>query len=972
MSSNKLEGLESSSISIAEEINRTGNAGLSQPLAKPRLFGKDLTYAAIPPKRFPRDPRLRWRWAINSVRLRVRFKLAMIGLTSARVSKGQSVLERIERIEEEIYNIPLELRVLVNNKSLLLSMKTDTLKEENDKRISTLHASLEKKLEAVDTEVLSINDQSQMLLNEISLLQTAVKLSSEGKDTVTRNFENLFAKFEAEMAGRSAKANLEAADATDRTNLLLSAMEHCSKKILEATEHVDSASNYEMSDSKFCDLLKSDSNLRKWRAELKVLQSNAIQLRSYISRLRFDAETDNLKANLSSADSKLDYIMSMVEKSDKSLYSHDCVIGAGWDILVSSQGKFEDSNSSFSLKDMHDRVVVLEKTLISRSTTPSESNANRNFKGTEKISDQKSLKGDLPYVTTSKSQDDWTEQLKPLVRNIVAAYLNMEVGYRQDGKFDSNIGDNYSNDDGIYDDGDDTYDESYGYDEGNDYLRTDDKKHQNFDEDFLNEEDPMSETFQSQNSYALENFRYYDDEGGTFELEAASRTNGLDSSSVDTPSAQDTSTSSAAAQKKPANLPPSQVPQGGTSNFGEVDTIRHVRPPTEGGGNSGDHSSRRGRIAGVDREIVDAASAEGSRSEGAYQNHHERGAELSTPSLPMGLPSDKAIRVSEMITHDCPPSIKGQKSSGDSFPTRGRVNDVNRSLREAPSSEVDPRRFEPNIRDSSGDVQRRGRRRNPNDVDVGREIRETPPNERGSRERRLEARESDGDVPRGGRRRNPNEVIRRGDETTNAMNRDIQTTDTKPTRIRERNYETNIVRKRSPAGPRDESAIKEKDYSHHGNEVEVNFKDSETGESGDPVRRDSRAKITVNIKNEMFVEKEGSFTNAMTSSRIKGTLPNQKRTKIGSTIPIGQADSPSNGLGDEISFIAKKIEQIYMDKLDTERGLEMLASKASIGELKKKVDVEVFEAVQRSLDNMSAELGDLRNLQKQDILMVRI
>jgi hypothetical protein len=105
---------------------------------------------------------------------------------------------------------------------------------------------------------------------------------------------------------------------------------------------------------------------------------------------------------------------------------------------------------------------------------------------------------------------------------------------------------------------------------------------------------------------------------------------------------------------------------------------------------------------------------------------------------------------------------------------------------------------------------------------------------------------------------------------------------------------------------------------------------------------------------------------------IRDMLSKQRSAAGNSNTGVAMSMSGKEiNVGNEIALIVRKMEEIYQDKLDTEKGMEMLATKANAYDLQNKVDVDMFEAVERSLQTVTQELGDLRRLQKQELEKVK-
>jgi hypothetical protein len=72
-------------------------------------------------------------------------------------------------------------------------------------------------------------------------------------------------------------------------------------------------------------------------------------------------------------------------------------------------------------------------------------------------------------------------------------------------------------------------------------------------------------------------------------------------------------------------------------------------------------------------------------------------------------------------------------------------------------------------------------------------------------------------------------------------------------------------------------------------------------------------------------------------------------------------------LGDQLAVVASKIDKLFSTKIDQTRLESMLASKADLGMLSDKADVQSLETIQNVLEHFSKELKSLRTRHVQEI-----
>ena len=82
-------------------------------------------YQSIGSPKTPTSPSHRWKWAYKKVLRILRLKSSKIGLSRSRVTPGNSVADRLERIEYAIYEIPVTLRAHIHQKTTELKKQVD-------------------------------------------------------------------------------------------------------------------------------------------------------------------------------------------------------------------------------------------------------------------------------------------------------------------------------------------------------------------------------------------------------------------------------------------------------------------------------------------------------------------------------------------------------------------------------------------------------------------------------------------------------------------------------------------------------------------------------------------------------------------------------------------------------------------------------------------------------------------------------
>jgi len=167
-----------------------------------------INYHTIPLNTLPRKPSARWRWAIRKILLMIRRKRLKIGLGRTRVAKSETVSNKLDVLESEIFflenSINNLLRKSVDDMSNQCSKNAadldDLLKSQSTHHNESLQ-SVQNKIDSFDLDLQNVN-QTQLLCNEkinemrlqLQSLEASVKVqqdilvemkSHEHKETIT-------------------------------------------------------------------------------------------------------------------------------------------------------------------------------------------------------------------------------------------------------------------------------------------------------------------------------------------------------------------------------------------------------------------------------------------------------------------------------------------------------------------------------------------------------------------------------------------------------------------------------------------------------------------------------------------------------------------------------------------------------------------------------------------------------------------
>lgn len=285
-------------------------------------------------------PIQRFQWAVRQTIIRNRVAKLGFSLTRTRVAKSSSVLDRLERIEQRLFYLPMEVADKVSQLEQTLSRKIshelsaieDKHREANLKNIENMNA-LEAKYDRLHHEVVKIEEILGTIRTELTTsIQTESKKLMDNILQLQGNREE-----DAKLHHQSLRDKLVTLTSSFKTVEL--GIGKVGKEIASVIKGNDA--NYKKgTDEVAAILLKSDTDLKQLREKFTAYQSDLFALHTYASSLKQEVATmlgshaGELLAQIEDVVTEgLGEVELQVEQVKTQLQKHDDFIAERWNTL---------------------------------------------------------------------------------------------------------------------------------------------------------------------------------------------------------------------------------------------------------------------------------------------------------------------------------------------------------------------------------------------------------------------------------------------------------------------------------------------------------------------------------------------------------------------------------------------------------------------------------------------------------------
>lgn len=252
-------------------------------------------YLAVQEIKLPKAAKDRWRWAYRKVQRSLRHKTLKIGLTRGKVPLHKTAAERLERIEHEIWALPIALKDYTNK-----------IADQLHSKINQEVAKIEGAMEEAKQETLRITANLQTNIDTVSenlkdvdarlcLLKEQVDNANKQADEVERKLNLVISRVGEHEIAMFDSIKSRVADLIDKVGCLKTLTANTIEKLAKLNQEAEQAQAAadEMVDSaeeghKLFEMLELDTQLRAARIEINTLDSSTFSVGEILRNLRYE------------------------------------------------------------------------------------------------------------------------------------------------------------------------------------------------------------------------------------------------------------------------------------------------------------------------------------------------------------------------------------------------------------------------------------------------------------------------------------------------------------------------------------------------------------------------------------------------------------------------------------------------------------------------------------------------------------
>ena len=437
-------------------------------------------YQSVKASKLPKTATERWRWAFRKVLGINRTKLLKVGMTRGKAPLHKTAAERLERIETELFTIPIVLREFISKETgkLYIKIADEVTKIESELELqkaetSRLCAALQANIDVVSENLTQVD-------NRLIALQEQVDNANKQADEVERKLNAIISRvgehemclFDSirsritDMVVKVESMKGQAATTTGKLDLLAQQEQQVQVEVEEAQANPDSVEDRSAEEGhKLFEMLDYDTLLRSARIEINALDSSAFAVAEILRALRYellstsvlagpDESVDKDKVNemLASCDAVaavLDTIFQAVQASNELWEGHDRLLASRWKTLsgvadavkmvATMSATLDDVRQTIetmpttdAVKDMAEKIAMdVSGKAIENALLPVD----------EKIEDVRGALGDLTGEIKSVKEEvaasasrasamptNLDAQIEPLVQKLVEMYIGSGSG----------------------------------------------------------------------------------------------------------------------------------------------------------------------------------------------------------------------------------------------------------------------------------------------------------------------------------------------------------------------------------------------------------------------------------------------------------------------------------------------------------------------------------------------------------------
>ncbi|CAE7426675.1 unnamed protein product, partial [Symbiodinium microadriaticum] len=319
------------------------------------------------------NPRQKWLWAFRKISTQNRVVKSGFGFTTTRKAKAGSVLQRLERMEQRMFFVPLEAHAFTTecHTSMQNQLQAEISRLETDQ--SDFSKATVENLQSLDTRIGGLTADISALQTELSSVQKVLD------ETVASQSKKLQDDIDSIAKKQNDDSERQRGTLRDRLQDLSRTFTSLQKRASNASEELGKVitSNSKLykknADDSISAILKVDTSMRLMREAVRQMEGDVFTLRTIGGGLREEAAAVGQDECTALAMAELDRILSEglpmissgIEEAKEKLKNHDDILANRW-VSLSGMMKAISNISGISEKleklecDMENKVAVSE------------------------------------------------------------------------------------------------------------------------------------------------------------------------------------------------------------------------------------------------------------------------------------------------------------------------------------------------------------------------------------------------------------------------------------------------------------------------------------------------------------------------------------------------------------------------------------------------------------------------------------
>ena len=369
-------------LDAAVAATSTSNAPSASPEEKKEVESIDDGRSAV--QRMP--PKQKWHWAFRRIVAKIRVLQSGFGFTKTRVAKAQSVLQRLERMEQRMFFVPLEARAFTTDTCTKLQDALQSAISQVEAMHTKFSSITVENMQSLDSRIAGVTDDITTLQADLSATQkTLAEAVSSQTMKLQEDIDNIHKRHDEDTQRREGLLLHKLQDLS-RTFTFLQQRAGMTCEELNKTIASNGKLYKKNADDSISGLLQVDTEMRRMRESLRQLEGDVFTVRTIAENLKGElskaAPSGDLGEGMGTAIADFERLLSegvpaisrRIDEARGKLQNHDDMLAERW-VSLSGMMKAISNISGLSEKleklecEMENKVALSELQSMSKEMT---------------------------------------------------------------------------------------------------------------------------------------------------------------------------------------------------------------------------------------------------------------------------------------------------------------------------------------------------------------------------------------------------------------------------------------------------------------------------------------------------------------------------------------------------------------------------------------------------------------------------